>query len=157
MRKRIIQLALLTLVLGAVGVLFVLRPGGPVTWVITSGTSMAPLLDDGDLVLVRKRDDYAVGSVVAYRSADLKHTVLHRIVGEEAGRYVLKGDANSWTDSTLPTTREVAGEMLVRVPDVGRLLSASREPRVAATLAGAVAFLAAGGLGRQRLPADAPT
>ena len=148
-RRHINHVGLLLLVVASAGALFMMRPGGSVGWVITTGGSMEPLLSEGDLVLIRQRDSYEVGAVVAYQSTDLRSTVLHRIVGIEDDQYVLQGDANDWTDSVRPGPGDVTGEMIANAPAAGRLVSATRDPRTAAVLAGGVAFVAGGGLAKR--------
>ena len=40
--------------------------GGSTSYVVTHGSSMAPRLKAGDLVLVRRQSTYRVGEIVAY-------------------------------------------------------------------------------------------
>ncbi|HVL32185.1 MAG TPA: signal peptidase I [Actinomycetota bacterium] len=98
---------------------------GPVSLVITSGSSMEPSLKSGDLVLVR-RGEYRVGDVVAYRSASLKSIVLHRIIETHGNRFVFKGDNNDWLDSDRPTPSDLVGKRVLRIPLAGRLLASLR-------------------------------
>ncbi|HEX6230384.1 MAG TPA: signal peptidase I [Actinomycetota bacterium] len=124
--------------------------GGRTAYVTTVGSSMQPTLEAGDLVVVRRSSTYEVGDVVAYRNPRLEAVVLHRIVGSDGYRFVLQGDANTWTDSYRPSVDEVVGEMAVRLPGVGARLAAVRSPVGASSLAvvGAVGLL--GGRGRVR-------
>jgi signal peptidase len=125
--------------------------GGPLAYVTIAGSSMEPGLHDGDLALVRRADSYAVGDPVAYESSDLRRVVLHRIVRSEEGRFVLKGDANGWVDSSRPTEEEVLGTLWFRVPWVGDAVAWLRTPLNAALVAGFLALLAgAGGVGVNR-------
>jgi signal peptidase I len=96
--------------------------GGTLQYVIVSGTSMEPALRSGDLVLLRASPSYRLGDVVGYESATLGRTVLHRIVWERDGRFVLKGDNNDWRDTDRPVAHEVVGRMWLRIPAVGRIL-----------------------------------
>src|SRR5687767_1939344 len=77
-------------------------PAGSASYVVPSGSSMLPTLREGDLAIVRAAPSYGPGDIVAYRSARLGETVLHRIVGVEQGKFVLKGDNNQWKDSDRP-------------------------------------------------------
>ncbi len=109
--------------IAVVGFALVLAPsqlGGPATYLITSGSSMHPQLQPGDLVVVRERSAYEIGDVVAYRSPLLESTVLHRIVARNGDRFVLKGDDNEFVDPEEPTNSELLGRLWVRVPGVGR-------------------------------------
>jgi signal peptidase I len=100
------------------------RLGGPLTVVVTSGASMAPDIETGDLVLIRRTPDPRVGDVVAYHSARMGHTVLHRIVDRDhEGRFVLQGDANAWLDPERVTPNEVIGRQWLHIPRAGRMIS----------------------------------
>lgn len=125
----------------AVAAWVVLAPravGGPITYVIASGSSMEPGITSGDLALVRETEDYEIGDVAAYRSADLRTTVLHRIVDRKGDRFVFQGDANSWRDPELPTADALAGTVWLRVPKAGIVLEELRGP---AGLGAALALL----------------
>jgi signal peptidase len=114
----------------ALAVFLVLAPtacGGAVTYARVGGASMAPQLLHGDVVLARRAASYAPGDVVAYRHPELG-LLMHRIVAVEGGRYMLRGDANGWTDSFRPTSEQIAGRLWLRVPRVGLALDALRPP-----------------------------
>jgi signal peptidase I len=102
--------------------------GGRSAYVTTTGTSMEPLLHAGDLVLVRTATGYHVGDVVAYHNPDIDEVVLHRIVGIDGDRFVMKGDNNSWLDSYQPAEPDMIGTMAGHVPAIGRPLGAVRTP-----------------------------
>jgi signal peptidase I len=104
------------------------RTGGPISWVITSGTSMQPEIDPGTLVVVQRQASYEVGDVVAYRSSQLGQTVLHRVVEAEGTTLVLKGDANSWLDPVSPAPGDVLGKRTLQVPGAGRALQLLQNP-----------------------------
>jgi signal peptidase I len=128
----------------AVGFVFVapVQLGGRTAYVITSGSSMEPTFHGGDLVLTRQNDSYDVGDIVLYRSAELGRDVLHRIVGRDGDRLVLKGDNNGYKDPEHPHIDQVRGEAWLLVPGGGRPLGWLRQPLVLAALA----FLAVFGL-----------
>lgn len=68
-----------------------LKAGGEVTFG-PHGQSMLPLVREGkDLVTLSAKEKAKVGDVVFYRRPD-GNFVLHRIVGEENGDFVLCGD-----------------------------------------------------------------
>ena len=121
--------------------------GGSTTYVSTFGTSMEPGFTAGDLAILRPASGYAVGDVVAYRSASLDTTVMHRIVdGDAVTGFVLQGDNNTWLDEDRPRPSDVLGRLWLRVPQGGRALETLRSPAVlalvgiaAVTLLGATA------------------
>jgi signal peptidase I len=136
---------------------FLLAPqmfGGSTAYVIVSGSSMQPGIDDGDLVLLRTAQSYRIGDVVGYRSPSLHTVVLHRIVDVDGGRFTFKGDSNSWIDPDRPSAPDLLGRMWVRVPGAG---SALRRPWVMFPLVGVLLVGAFGGLGAGRRRRRRPT
>jgi len=122
--------------------------GGGTSYAIIVGNSMEPGLHRGDLAVVRAQSSYRPGDVVLYDSRDLGTKVLHRIVREENGRYVLKGDNNSYLDVERPTQDQILGTLWVRAPAVGRATVWLRQPLHSALLVGLITLIALGsGLG----------
>lgn len=126
-----------------------LRPtflGGPVTYVIVTGTSMEPTVHPGDVLVMRRHRGYRVGDLVAYRvpveGPFRDARVVHRIVGgsPEAG-FVVRGDNRPTADLWRPRPRDVVGRAWLRLPGVGRFLLRLRSPLVVAGLAGSLAFV----------------
>lgn len=111
--------------------------GGSTTYVSTFGTSMEPGFTAGDLAILRPSTDYRVGDIVAYDSADLGTTVMHRIVDGDADGFVLQGDNNSWLDEETPAESEVMGRLWLHVPQGGKAITALRSPTVLLLVAAA--------------------
>ncbi|TAL14438.1 MAG: signal peptidase I [Frankiales bacterium] len=133
---------------------FVLWPerwGGTMTYVITSGTSMQPGFVQGDLAVLRSSGDYRVGDVAAYDSSELKKIVMHRILTETDEGYTFQGDNNDFVDPETVTEDQMLGELVVRVPGVGKYLAWFLKPINLAIGAAALFLL----LGDRRK--DAPT
>ena len=107
--------------------------GGGTSYAILVGNSMEPGLHRGDLAVVRRLSSYRAGDVVLYDSRELGTKVLHRIVRVDGGRFVLKGDNNTFsTRSGPPRSRSSARSG--SVPGVGRATgypaaAAQRAPR----------------------------
>lgn len=114
--------------------------GGSSAYFVISGSSMQPGLEGGDLAVVRVADSYQAGDIVAYRSDIAGKTFVHRIVRSEGGRFVLKGDANEYVDSTRPDAGQIEGKLWFAVPGIGSGLGWLAVPLHAA-LAGGVLFL----------------
>jgi len=119
--------------------------GGGTSYAIIVGNSMEPKLHRGDLAVVRKQSAYRVGDIVLYDSRELGSKVLHRVVRVEGGRFVLKGDNNSFLDTERPTEEEIVGRLSVTAPAVGRVTEWLREPLHSALLVGFVTLVALGG------------
>lgn len=97
---------------------------------------MQPLLQAGDLVLVRPQPSYHVGQVVLYESPVLHRPVLHRIVEVQDGQYYFRGDNNNFVDPGYATRSELVGTLWFSVPAVGGVLRWLAEPLPAGLLAG---------------------
>jgi signal peptidase I len=114
--------------------------GGSVTYSITDGISMQPLLYKNDLALVRPANNYYVGDVVLYDSQVLHRPVLHRIFLIQDGNYFFKGENNSFVDPGYATRSELIGKLWFHVPWVGGVLGWFGKPLHASLLAGFAAF-----------------
>ena len=121
------------------------QAGGGTSYAIIVGNSMEPKLHRGDLAVVRERSVYRVGDVVLYDSRELGSKVLHRIVRAESGRFVLKGDNNSFLDGEKVTEDQIVGSLWATAPAVGRATEWLREPLHSALLVGLVTLIALGG------------
>ena len=137
------------------GAWFFLAPpqlGGRTSYAVVDGSSMEPRLHRGDLVLLRHRADYHAGEVVAYRSRTLQRTVLHRVVAIRGGRFIFKGDNNSFVDPERPLQSQLLGREWLVLPSVGAVVETLRSPRNVAVLAGAAVLLLGlgGGASRRR-------
>jgi len=102
--------------------------GGPLTYVTTNGASMAPQFQTGDLAVLRPAREYAVGDVAAYRSPLLDTVVMHRVVAVDDGTYTLRGDNNDWLDPETPDQNQMAGKLLLRLPQGGAWLDRLTSP-----------------------------
>ncbi len=103
---------------------------------------MQPNFHTGDLAILRVSNTYQVGDVVAYRDPRIGR-VLHRVIGEEGGRFLMKGDNNSFVDPYRPSQSDIVGRLWIHLPGVGKWLQAIQQPRTAtmvATMAGMLLF-----------------
>jgi signal peptidase len=135
-RRRAHDLVFMAVWLGAFGVLaFVVWPttlGGATSFTIVSGVSMEPTYHSGDLAVVRRADDIAVGDVIVYRVPPGQpgegRRVIHRVTGGDGtAGYVTQGDNRSTPDLWHPRRDDVLGRVQLQVPQFGtwalRLLS----------------------------------
>jgi hypothetical protein len=113
-------------VVAGVGVTFLapVQLGGRTTYVVAHGSSMAPALHDGDLAVVRPAGQYHIGDLVAVHSPEAAGSlVVHRLVGFEEDRIVLRADDETVPDRFQPTREALAGRVVVRIRSAGRWLS----------------------------------
>ncbi|HEY8170476.1 MAG TPA: signal peptidase I [Candidatus Limnocylindria bacterium] len=123
-----------------------LRPvslGGPATFVAIRGDSMEPTYHSGDLVVLFSADRYEPGDPIGYRVPEGELgaglVVVHRVIGGNgADGYVLHGDGNPAPDPWNPDDGDVVGRVVLRLPLVGSLVAAIRQPATLAALASAL-------------------
>ncbi len=119
------------LVVTLAGMWFAFAPtkiGGGASYVIVQGNSMEPRFSRGDLVIIRKATDYSVGDIVTYWDDTLPAHVIHRIVGIERDRFLLKGDNNGWVDITRPAFSDIVGKLWLHIPHLGKQIEWMRVP-----------------------------
>ena len=107
--------------------------GGPFSYVIITGDSMSPAVDNGDLVLLRRAPDYDVGQIVAYRHPELG-VVVHRITEELGGHFAVQGDNRNLPDRHQPALDDVIGARIGTVGSLGSVVRALQSPRNAVLL-----------------------
>jgi signal peptidase I len=117
--------------------------GGSTTWLVPHGSSMHPLLTQGDLAVLRPAAGYDVGDVVGYRSTVLNTTVLHRIVARDGDRFITEGDANTWRDPDRIAPEQILGTLWFHIPGGGLVIGVLRDPWVLVALG--LVVLALGG------------
>lgn len=117
-------------------------------YIVLSG-SMEPAIHTGSLVLVDSRAKTPkTGEIVTYRLQNT--TVTHRIVREEDGRYVTKGDANETEDKGRVAQEEILGICRCSIPWMGYAAWWIQHPLMKA----AFFLLILSGILRESLPDD---
>ena len=83
--------------------------------------SMNGTINEGDMIIVKKTNDYSLGDVVTYIEENGKVAVTHRIVnyGPQDGMYITKGDANLSEDVLPITSEQIVGKVIYVIPKVG--------------------------------------
>jgi signal peptidase I len=126
-----------------------LRPqslGGPAAYVLVSGKSMLPLYHTGDLILVRHKQTYAIGDIIAYRipkgDAMAGAQVIHRIIGGNATHgFVVQGDNRTAPDVWRPKPGDIVGSAELKIPQAVVLLQYLRSPLLLGLLAASFVFV----------------
>lgn len=117
--------------------------GGRLGLVLVAGNSMEPTYSLGDLA-VTWRTEPRVGDVVLFSVPDGPaegEPVIHRIVGGDPSGWITRGDNNANPDGWMPANQDVLGEVVIHLPEAGRVLWFLRSPLAIALLAGAVVTL----------------
>lgn len=106
--------------------------------IVMSG-SMEPAIYPGDLVVIREQpaEEYQIGDVATYLQGETVYT--HRIVDQENGLFVLKGDSNNAVDDSIAPSQFV-GKVIFTIPKIGIAIVFFKRPAGMALLALALMF-----------------
>ena len=87
---------------------------------VTTG-SMNGTINQGDMIVVKKTNDYSLGDIVTFVETDGAVPVTHRIVnyGPDEGTFVTKGDSNLSIDSSPISVEQIAGKVVFVIPKMG--------------------------------------
>ena len=92
--------------------------------VVLSG-SMEPELSAGDLIIVKKTENYKQNDIVVFQ--DEKSLVVHRIIEVDGETITTKGDANKAADEPISIT-DVKGKVLFWIPFAGNAVGFLKTP-----------------------------
>lgn len=85
--------------------------GGFSTLIVSSG-SMNPELQIGDIIIIKKCNDYNVNDIVTYSVND-DYLVTHRIIEKDGTTFVTKGDSNNVEDNENVSIENIKGKMII--------------------------------------------
>ncbi len=119
-------IGLTILVILTTSVFYIPRLVGIKPYVVLSG-SMEPAIPTGSVVFVDIHDtDVSVGDIVTYKLPSVNGgeiLVTHRIIQEEDGNWITKGDANDVEDLSQVTQEQIVGSYCFLIPMVGYLIA----------------------------------
>lgn len=86
--------------------------------------SMRDTIYEGDFVLIKKTDDYAVDDIITFISANDGFITTHRIIGidKDSGEYVTRGDANNAADRFGVKEDAIFGEVVLIMHTLGMIV-----------------------------------
>lgn len=89
-------------------------------YLVVQTPSMTGYANEGDLIIIKKTDDYKINDVVTYKKEGDVLPTTHRIIyyDDETGLYTTKGDINTDPDGTI-TKDQIFGEVVGVIPYVG--------------------------------------
>lgn len=97
--------------------------------------SMHPTLKKGDLILVKRQNNYKSGDIITFsnpKGIKKSDTVTHRIVeiAKEKGHaiYKTRGDANNGPDGWSVRENNIEGVTITSMPLLGYIISISKTP-----------------------------
>lgn len=91
---------------------------GTSTLIVTTG-SMSGTIEEGDLIVVKKSDDYVIGDIITFLPFGDTVPTTHRIIRITDGKYFTRGDANNAEDSRFIEKDEIIGKVTHTAPHVG--------------------------------------
>ncbi len=100
--------------------------------------SMEPTISAGDMIFVKKADDFAVGDIVVYQDGSM--LVVHEIIDIDGDIVTTKGEANNIADAPISLSA-IKGKVFFIVPGVGMILDFLRNPIVMVALLALALFL----------------
>ena len=98
---------------------------GYTPYIVESG-SMEPIIHVGSIAYINTNDvDVAVDDIVTFKITDASHDklVTHRIIREENGDYITKGDANDVNDLSPVKKDQIVGTYAYSIPKAGFVLA----------------------------------
>ena len=91
---------------------------GTSTLIVTTG-SMSGTIEDGDMIVVKKSDEYKIGDIITFLPAGDTVPTTHRIIRINDGKFYTKGDANNAEDTRAIEQSDIVGKVAFTVPHVG--------------------------------------
>ena len=93
------------------------------TSVVITG-SMEPTIAPGDVVIIRKCDEYNTGDIVTFK---LNSYITHRIVEKTSDGYFTQGDANNTRDREV-ISDSIVGKVVKIIPKAGNFILFIQDP-----------------------------
>lgn len=100
--------------------------------------SMEPAISEGDLLIVRAKNEYQIGDIVVYQQG--KTSIVHRITNISEETVTTQGDANNTSDTPFHIS-QIKGKVIAVIPAIGALLWALKTPIALITMLAAAILL----------------
>ena len=84
------------------------------------GSSMAPFIQDGDLMTILPPKKTGLGDIVAFLKPESKEFIVHRIVGKSGTHFIAKGD-NVFGPSDLISSSNIIGAVIETKRSFGKI------------------------------------
>ena len=90
-----------------------------VSVLIVSTGSMSGTIEEGDVVIVTKSEEYKIGDIITFMPENAAIPTTHRIIQIRDGLFYTKGDANDGDDILPIASDRIAGKVTGRIGYVG--------------------------------------
>ena len=93
---------------------------GYASMIVATG-SMNGTIDEGDLIFIKKTDEYSLGDIVTFFEDGATIPVTHRLInyGPTEGTFITKGDANKVKDTFPVKEEQIVGKVVFVIPKLG--------------------------------------
>ena len=108
--RKIIDVLLIITIVFLAGYYILRLSGRAEIYNVVTG-SMEDHIHVGDYILIYKKNDYQIGDVVTFKEKD--SMITHRIIREENGYFITKGDANNTEDEKISKDKIVGKAILI--------------------------------------------
>ena len=81
------------------------------TLIVTTG-SMSGTIEQGDMIVIKKTDEYKIGDVITFIPEGESIPTTHRIIRISGDNYYTKGDANNAEDMRPVTADRIVGKVI---------------------------------------------
>lgn len=108
--RKIIDVLLIITIVFLAGYYILRLSGRAEIYNVVTG-SMEDHIHVGDYILIYRKNDYQIGDVVTFKEKD--SMITHRIIREENGYFITKGDANNTEDEKISKDKIVGKAILI--------------------------------------------
>ena len=84
----------------------------PIRLLIVRSNSMYPTLKKGDVILIKKYNNYKQGDIVTY-AEDSNYLITHRIIEKNNNSFKTKGDNNNSEDDKTIQLENIKGKVII--------------------------------------------
>lgn len=109
--KHISILLLIITVLISCFVIVINKDKIPVRYLVIKSGSMQPILNIGDIIIIKKQNDYEIGDIITYNFND-EYFVTHRIIEKIDKDFITKGDNNTCEDEEHVKLENIEGKVI---------------------------------------------
>ncbi len=125
---------------------------GIATLIVATG-SMSGTVEQGDMIIIKKSDEYGIGDIITFLPENATVPTTHRIIRIQGDMFYTKGDANNAEDMRPVDKSRVIGKVTGRIRHVGLFFTWLKEGGWAYAV-GTVAVVAAGVILLKAVPKD---
>ena len=90
-----------------------IQPFG-VTMLKVSSNSMSPEFEKGDIIFIKKQENYEIGDIITYQTKD-NNLVTHRVIEKYGNDYITKGDSNNIEDEEKIKPEQIKGKLIIKI------------------------------------------